>query len=76
MFGKHCVSVVVADDRDKRDSVEAVGFTPATYDCPSQDGDDSVMLVINVDLIASEYVVYPASTNLAVLIRDNLVMPG
>ncbi len=30
---KHHVGVVFADNGDKWDSVEAVGFTPATYDC-------------------------------------------
>ncbi len=55
MFDKHCVGVVVADNGDEWDSVEAIGFTPATYDCCLQDGDDGVVLVIDVDLVAGEY---------------------
>ncbi len=55
LFDKHRVGVVVVDDRDYWDSVEAVGFTPAAYDCHLQDGDDSVVLVIDVDLVAGEY---------------------
>ncbi len=55
LFDEHRVGVVVADNGDKWDSVEAVGFTPAVYDCCSQDGDDGIVLVIDVDLIAGEY---------------------
>jgi hypothetical protein len=51
----HRVGVVVADEGDKWDSVEVVGFTPAVYDCRLQDGDDGVLLVIDVDLVAGEY---------------------
>ncbi len=55
MFDKHRVSVVVVEGGDKWDFVEAVGFTPAAYDCRSQDGDDGVVLVIDVDLVAGKY---------------------
>ncbi len=41
--------------------------------CHLQDGDDGVMLVIDDNLV--NVVMYPAPTNLAVLIRDNLAMP-
>ena len=55
LFEEHHVSVVVADDGDKWGSEEAVGLTPAAYVCHLQDGNDSVVLVIDVDLVAGEY---------------------
>ncbi len=55
MFDKHCVVVVVVDDGEEWDSVEAIGFTPAANDCRSQDGDDGVVLVIDVNLVAGKY---------------------
>ncbi len=55
MFDKHCAGVGVGDNRDKWDLVEAVGFMPAAYDCRLQDGDDGVVLFVDVDLVAGEY---------------------
>ncbi len=55
LFDKYHVGVVVADNGDEWDSVEAVGFTPAAYDCRLQDSDNGVVLVIDVDLVAGEY---------------------
>ncbi len=54
LFDKHHVGVVVVDNRDDWDSVKAVGFPPAAYDCCLRDGDDGVVLVIDVDLVTSE----------------------
>ncbi len=55
LFDKHRAGVVVADDGYKWDSVEAIGFTPAAYDCRLQHSDEGVVLVIDVDLVAGEY---------------------
>ncbi len=55
LFDRHRIGVFVADVVDEWDSVDAVGITPAAYDCRLQDSDDGVVLVIDVDLVASEY---------------------
>ncbi len=55
LFDEHHVGVVVVDNRDEWNSLEAIGFTPSTYDCCLQDGDDGVVLVKDVDLVAGEY---------------------
>ena len=55
-FDQHCVGVVVADNGDKRDAPQVVcsRFTPATYDSGAGDGDDGVLLVVDVNLVVCE----------------------
>ena len=53
-FDNNCVGVVVSDDGDKRDAVEAVFFAPTAQDGSSRHRDDGIMLVVDVDLVAGE----------------------
>ena len=55
-FDQHCVDVVVADNGDKRDAPQIVcsRFTPARYNGSTEDSDDGVLLVVDIDLVVSE----------------------
>ncbi len=50
----NCVSVVVSDDGDEWNAVETIVLAPTAQDSSSRYGDDHVILIVDVDLVAGK----------------------